>query len=632
MAALVVMGAILAGCAKEQVVAEESPVLCTTTISMGTDGTKALTAAGVKTFAEGEKMAVIYKNSSGETVKAESEALLDNGDITNNGKSATFTFALLAPDKTQDVTYIYPAAMAKADGEVNYDALAIQDGTLASLAANLDYCTKSGAWNADALPSLTLENQLAICAYTLKNSDNTSDITHSITNMSISDGTYSYFVSRSPAAGPIYVAIRPTTSASFEITASCGLSSYKKSLTDKTYLRGNGYNIGLMMQDDEIVSTSTPMTFKALTAGTIVVSNPKSGMKYSVNGGEKMTDGIASISVSAGDKVAFYGNETSVTGYSSTRFSGGTATCIVYGNIMSLVNETEYATATTLSGLMFFSDLFNGNTTLTDAGGLLLPATTLCRYCYRNMFNGCTALTSAPAALPASTMTEQCYNAMFNGCTSLVTAPEILAINTDKSCCIDMFNGCTALTEGPSVLSAEIMSDYCYRRMFYGCTSLTTAPDILATTAARGSCLEMFYGCSSLTVASDLIVSTVAKECFYSMFQGCTNLSTAPATLPAMTLEQKCYTSMFEDCASLTTAPELPAQTLADYCYNRMFYGCINLNSVTCLATDISASYATTNWLSFASSTGTFTAANSEVAWSSGTSGIPGDWTRVNKN
>lgn len=48
----------------------------------------------------------------------------------------------------------------------------------------------------------------------------------------------------------------------------------------------------------------------------------------------------------------------------------------------------------------------------------VLPATTLAKYCYNNMFNSCTSLTAAPS-LPATTLTDYCYANMFYGCTSL---------------------------------------------------------------------------------------------------------------------------------------------------------------------------------------------------------------------
>ena len=258
MVALALVGAVMTGCSSDdnsisepqQPETKSNVVTLTTTVSLDGDaaGTRALTGEGVKTFATGETMALVYKNTNNETVKAVSAALTES-NITNEGQSATFTFTLVNPSTSENVTYIYPAAMAKDDGSVNYDALASQNGTLATLASNFDFCTKSGAWVGDNLPSLTLENQLAILAITLKNAGGSSDITSSITSLTLSDGTYTYNVSRSAAAGPIYVAIRPTSSANIDITATDGTKNYTKTLTGKTYAAGNGYSVSWRMTE-----------------------------------------------------------------------------------------------------------------------------------------------------------------------------------------------------------------------------------------------------------------------------------------------------------------------------------------------------------------------------------------------
>jgi hypothetical protein len=60
-----------------------------------------------------------------------------------------------------------------------------------------------------------------------------------------------------------------------------------------------------------------------------------------------------------------------------------------------------------------------------------------------------------------------------------------------------------------------------------------------------------------------------------------------------------------------------------------MFQYCTNLNSVTCLATDISATNCTEDWLSGVATTGTFTKAASMTSWGSGVSGIPSGWTTI---
>ena len=78
------------------------------------------------------------------------------------------------------------------------------------------------------------------------------------------------------------------------------------------------------------------------------------------------------------------------------------------------------------------------------------------------------------------------------------------------------------------------------------------------------------------------------------------------------------------------TAPELQALTLRQSCYASMFRGCSKLNYVKCLATSISASSCTNNWLDGVASTGTFVKNSSMSDWTTGVSGIPSGWTIQN--
>ena len=139
----------------------------------------------------------------------------------------------------------------------------------------------------------------------------------------------------------------------------------------------------------------------------------------------------------------------------------------------------------------------------------------------------------------------------------------------------------------------------------------------------------LFHGNIKLKDASGLLLpaTNLSRGCYYSMFYGCTSLTAAPA-LPATRLESNCYTLMFRGCTSLTAAPALPAKKMKPSCYSSMFQGCTSLKSVTCLATDIRASYCTKNWLQDVASKGTFTTPSS-TNWSTGPSGIPSGWTRV---
>jgi hypothetical protein len=265
MAALALMGAMMTGCSSDdnfdnpqQIENKSNVVTLTTTVGFDASaGTRALTidgANGVKTFEVNDQIAVVYKKKTGGATAVAVSEKLTSTDIASGSKSATFTVTLDDPDKTKQVTYIYPAAMAGST-DVDYTKLNSQDGTLASLQTKYDLCTKSGAWASDNLPSLALENQLAILAINLKNS---TDITSTITGMTIKVGsTLTYTVSRSAAAGPIYVAIQPVTSQNIEVTATDGTNGYVKTLTSKTYDANNGYNVTWNMTWKTITWNST---------------------------------------------------------------------------------------------------------------------------------------------------------------------------------------------------------------------------------------------------------------------------------------------------------------------------------------------------------------------------------------
>ena len=304
-----------------------------------------------------------------------------------------------------------------------------------------------------------------------------------------------------------------------------------------------------------------------------------------------------------------WGNLSAYNGFRSAGLFGA------HGNIMTLLGYD------TLKGYDCIQ-MFKGTSLITAPA---LPATTLAQYCYSNMFQNCTALTTAPT-LPATTLTNFCYNNMFQNCTALTTAPATLPATTlATSCYQNMFQGCTSLRTAPE-LPAMTLAQSCYGNMFQNCTSLTTAPELPATTLVNSCYYGMFQGCTALATAPALPATTLANYCYNTMFRGCASLTTAPV-LPAMTLADNCYTTMFMNCSSLTTAPDLPATTLADSCYTSMFKGCTNLNYIKCLATDISATNCTNNWVDSVASTGTFVKNPNMSSWTTGANGIPSGWT-----
>lgn len=293
MAALVLVGAITTGCTNEdenmsQSMPEPKLVTLTTTVSMGGGGeTRALTEEGVKTFAEGEQIAVVYTNTSSERVKAVSNALVA-GDITNDGKTARITVTLTDP-VAGSVDYIYPAAMANNDGTPNLSALCMQDGTQPTLAAKLDYAKGSGAMtvngNEYTLPGIALKNQLTICKFKVKNSGGT-EITGNITGLTVSDGTNTYTVSRAAAAGPIYVAMQPVSSdKTLSFVANDASDSYFKSVTGKALDVNNQYTINVTMEQGLTTNLSELSADYVAQNGDMLTGKLASSHKISIAAG-----------------------------------------------------------------------------------------------------------------------------------------------------------------------------------------------------------------------------------------------------------------------------------------------------------------------------------------------------------
>lgn len=165
-----------------------------------------------------------------------------------------------------------------------------------------------------------------------------------------------------------------------------------------------------------------PLTLVATQNDTEIsfVNYSGGSIEYRINDGSwTSTTNFSENNLSAGTKISFRGNNSKYYGDSPSKIQCNKP-CYVYGNIMSLVNATAFATATSLTADDTFRSLFEGNSKIINDPNmdLLLPATTLTASCYHAMFFGCTGLTRAPV-LPAPTLTDHCYHAMFSGCSSL---------------------------------------------------------------------------------------------------------------------------------------------------------------------------------------------------------------------
>ncbi len=284
------------------------------------------------------------------------------------------------------------------------------------------------------------------------------------------------------------------------------------------------------------------LTFEAKTAGATVklrkgISGPSVTLEYSTNGitwtsYSVTTSGVAITLNNIGDKVMFRGTNTKFAKNSTDKnynyFSLG-GDCYVYGNVMSLINSTDFATTTAFAdeSSYNFCYLFKNCSRLYNhpTKSIVLPATTLATGCYCRMFNGCTNLTAIPD-LPATKLADNCYGFMFYGCTNLTAVPDLPATILANSCYLHMFENCSGLTTVPTTLPVTTLAYSCYQGMFKNCTSLTTAPELPAPTLAENCYQDMFWGCSALTSVTCLATDISASGCVDYWFSSVTTTGT----------------------------------------------------------------------------------------------------------
>ena len=251
-------------------------------------------------------------------------------------------------------------------------------------------------------------------------------------------------------------------------------------------------------------SLNTPLTMHIIQAGNIVWKTNDASfattIQYKKNNGEwtnitATTSGTV-IPVVSGDTLWFRGNNsryalgpkieigTATTSFNT--FGASTAGFELSNNIMSLINSSNFATLNTFSSENTFVGLFDRCSGLTKAENLLMPVTSLTKYCYSQMFIMCRYLTSAPY-LPATSLAYGCYEQMFQYCVRLKTAP--------------------------SILPASTLQPYCYSWMFMNCSELVTAPELPAKTLASYSYLHMFDYCQKLQKIKCLATNISAVNC-----------------------------------------------------------------------------------------------------------------------
>ena len=483
MAALALTGAAMTACSGDDEpvpggMQPESTTAYTLSTTLTFDGggeTRALTEAGVKTFAVGDQIAVKYYKKKQDWVETVTSEPLTAADITDEGKTATFTVTLTDPDDGKtSVRYVYPAYL-----ESDNDRASIleneQDGSLATLAEKFDYAEAAGdidySGGSPALPALELQNKLALAKFTFRYGS--ADITASLRKLVIDDGAHTYTVTPS-SASEIWLALYPVgTDQTIKLMPCDGEQYYEKSVKGKALDANNIYPIS-------VTTTATtgyhamPLTLEAREDGAEVsfkLSGAVTGpveYRTCLSGAWGAWTGYTSetgITLPAtGDKVSFRGTNAK---YDQSTISC-TGDCYLYGNVMSLIDALSFPALKELTEEHTFQDLFKGNKhiDINAARPFLLPATTLSSDCYLSMFSGCENLTVAPA-LPATNLANYCYTNMFQDCKRLEHGPLLPATSLTTSCYYGMFHDCGSLKSVICLATEFIIIDN-INEMLYG--------------------------------------------------------------------------------------------------------------------------------------------------------------------
>ena len=197
------------------------------TIATGSATTRALTEENgtiISTWAKGEQVALIH-NGVVDVMTIENDPD-ENGNVTITGTLKG------SPKNNDDVTVVFPAsAVDKDEKAVKTDLLNAQDGTLATIATDLNLRQSDGAklkvgeLAATLNGTVTLANQIAIVKFSLSDGNNALAAKQFV----IKDGSDNVLTTVTPseATSALYVAMAPATNAAaFKFEANVGDFTY----------------------------------------------------------------------------------------------------------------------------------------------------------------------------------------------------------------------------------------------------------------------------------------------------------------------------------------------------------------------------------------------------------------------
>ena len=451
---LLLTGIVFAGCSSsdapiEQPINPTGKYTMTVNASKGSDATtRALyfdgTALNVKWTAT-EKVAV-YNEGWSSTLGTLTAAASSDGNTTLSGDLTT------APAENDKLYLLFPRA--EWDYTNQKGVLLTADDDTYAIEKRYDYALADVKVKGvddkkiTTYAAASFVSQQAIVKFTLQNAKGESlavdKLTVSATGLKTSDTTTGDItITPASATNEIYAALSGISDTKVTLTAKKGSDTYALTTpSNVSFADGKYYTVTAKLRLIPPIYYE-PLTFKYVDQDCKVsFTDYNSTLKYSydkVNWDDYPTSGITLNSTNPivyfrGDKATKYGSSSG-----TTKISCDTK-CKVYGNIMSLIDPTNFATCTELPGTYVFHELFkkevyNSNEYIINDNDndLVLSATNLTSHCYSAMFYGCAGLTRAPV-LPAPTLVSNCYQAMFSGCSNLAYI-KCLATNISGTDC-----------------------------------------------------------------------------------------------------------------------------------------------------------------------------------------------------
>ena len=409
---------------------KENTVTLTGTISTGSDITRAVDTNGKTVYWEvGDEICVQYTDKDGNyaTVKG----TIKEVDNSTDTKKAKFTATLtnLAPNSTTNsIGLAYPYSNVTA-GKTTATDFKIKDGILAKQAGTIDGINNAKldiAWTETAVGitidkttatldnDAELSNQVCICKFNIKDTDNSTDLNARM--LEITTGTNTapdYIVTPANEQSTFYVVL-PPISGNLKIEAStCGNYGAMKLDSENKLKAMKSTDVGSYISIDPTVGTDQYQAYlcKNLTTGSPAYTTAKI-CKHTYTGASLAKDKFYEKKLNSSEKTltprAVVGHVDAVSNYwnyflalaledatSSAGTVSGAQTEVTtwVGNHAVKINGTTYNTVAARGSNTSYDEVASGTTTSNQtASGLIqgwrVPTVTDWRYIFQSLCAG----------------------------------------------------------------------------------------------------------------------------------------------------------------------------------------------------------------------------------------------------